>query len=258
MDHVGHMLLAVVSDVLEAKPPWEVEVELHCGALPHPANGVLDVNVDLRAVESSAALIDAIVQSSLFQRRAKGVNRQVPFLVQADSLVWLRGEHDLKFREIKHPEQVKGHVQHAIDLIDDLVRAAEYVGIVLGHPPDTEHSVECSSALISIDRTKLSDPHGQITVASQTVPIVHDMEWAIHGFQIIILSVHVHRSEHIIFEVFKVATGLPQRRASDVGRVDQIVTPAVVFASPKVFEQPSDPGAFGMPYNEARPRLFMD
>ena len=52
---------AVWRDVLELKPVGEVEVALDSGALPLPPERVLDLQVDLRAVESSIALVDRVL-----------------------------------------------------------------------------------------------------------------------------------------------------------------------------------------------------
>ena len=53
MDHHGSLALAIAGDVLEIETFGQVEVELDGRQLPRPADGVLDVDVDLRAVERS-------------------------------------------------------------------------------------------------------------------------------------------------------------------------------------------------------------
>ena len=48
MDHHGSLALAIAGDVLEIETFGQVEVELDGRQLPRPADGVLDVDVDLR------------------------------------------------------------------------------------------------------------------------------------------------------------------------------------------------------------------
>ena len=56
VDHDWPLLLALLIDVKHVKSLWKVEVKLHSGALPLAAKRVLDLDVDLGAVEGTAAL----------------------------------------------------------------------------------------------------------------------------------------------------------------------------------------------------------
>jgi len=58
VDHVGLVLLAVRPHVGEVEALGQVEVELDGSELPGAPEGVLDLHVDLRAVERAAALVD--------------------------------------------------------------------------------------------------------------------------------------------------------------------------------------------------------
>ena len=56
VDHVGPVRLAVLADVGHVEALGHVEVELDGRALPEAADGVLDLDVDLGAVEDRLAL----------------------------------------------------------------------------------------------------------------------------------------------------------------------------------------------------------
>ena len=56
VDHVGPVLLAVLADVGHVEALGHVEIELDGRALPEPADGVLDLDVDLGTVEDGLAL----------------------------------------------------------------------------------------------------------------------------------------------------------------------------------------------------------
>ena len=48
-------------DVVELEAFRQGEIQLDGGALPHPADGVLDLEIDFGAVEGAAALINLVV-----------------------------------------------------------------------------------------------------------------------------------------------------------------------------------------------------
>ena len=56
----GRLWLPSASDVGEVELLRELEVQLHRGALPHPAQGVGDVEVQLRPVEGAVARVDLV------------------------------------------------------------------------------------------------------------------------------------------------------------------------------------------------------
>ena len=68
MHHVGAAASSLVVLVGEVEALRQVEVELDGGALPSPAQGVGDVDVNLGAVESAAALVHGEGQVTGFQR----------------------------------------------------------------------------------------------------------------------------------------------------------------------------------------------
>ena len=81
MDHHGSLALAIAGDVLEIETFGQVEVELDGRQLPRPADGVLDVDVDLRAVERAAALVGDVVEPAAIKRGSKTFGGLVPQLV---------------------------------------------------------------------------------------------------------------------------------------------------------------------------------
>ena len=62
--HVRAVLAAVLADVGDVEALRQVEVELDRGALPLAAEGVEHLDVDLRAVEDRAALVDVVRQAA--------------------------------------------------------------------------------------------------------------------------------------------------------------------------------------------------
>ena len=61
VDNDRHLLSAVLVDICELKVMRELEVELYCTALPLTSKSILDLKVDLRAVERAVAFVDLVI-----------------------------------------------------------------------------------------------------------------------------------------------------------------------------------------------------
>ena len=68
VDHDRTMFLSVCSCVLQVKPLRHLHIQLDRSALPGSSDGVFQMEVDLRAVESAVTFIDHIVQPKIVQR----------------------------------------------------------------------------------------------------------------------------------------------------------------------------------------------
>ena len=149
-------------------------------------------------------------------------------------------------------------VENAVDFRLDLIGTAEYVGVILCHPSNPKQTVQHPTALESVHRAQLSDAHGQVSVAAHARLVVHDVEGAVHGPQVVVLPIHVHGGEHALLEELQVSAGFPQRRPTDVGRIHEVVARLVVLLFPEILDDTPDARAFGVPDDEARPDLVMD
>ena len=81
MQHDGALLGAVGIHVLQVKVEWHLEVELDGAALPGTAERVLQVEVDLGAVEGAVALVDLVVHVQLFKSGAQALLGASPVLI---------------------------------------------------------------------------------------------------------------------------------------------------------------------------------
>ena len=156
MDHVGLDPVALVVLIGQLEPLGQVEVELHGRALPSPAQSVGDVDVNLGSVERAAAFVDAEGQPTLSQRPAQGSGRMLPHIVVSDGFLRTGGYHDGILGESEGLKKLEGQVQHAADLVLDLVRAAEYVGVVLGEAPDPHQAVEHAAPFVAVHRSEFA------------------------------------------------------------------------------------------------------
>jgi hypothetical protein len=79
--------LAVLADVREPEAHRQVEVELDRGQLPLAAERVVESQVDLRAVEGAAALVDLVRDPGRLDRAAERRLGPLPLGDLADELL---------------------------------------------------------------------------------------------------------------------------------------------------------------------------
>ena len=122
-------------------------------ALPQPADGVLDLDVDLGAVEGAAALVDRVAPPLLLERALEALRRELPDLVGADGLLGARREHHLVLDEAEFGQDALGELQHAEDLGRELLGQAEDVRVVLREAAHAEEAGERAAALVVLERS---------------------------------------------------------------------------------------------------------
>ena len=86
MDHDGTMLLTVRADIGQIKALGQLHVQLNGAALPGTSQTILEMEVDLRAVECTVAFIDGVVHAQIIQRALQTVGCHCPHLVGADGV----------------------------------------------------------------------------------------------------------------------------------------------------------------------------
>mmetsp|Transcript_20147 Transcript_20147/g.62912 ORF Transcript_20147/g.62912 Transcript_20147/m.62912 type:complete len:700 (-) Transcript_20147:109-2208(-) len=249
---------AVRRHVLEAEPLRQVEVALDRRALPEPPDGVADLDVDLGAVEGAAALVDVVLPPLCAERLAKGARRLVPDLVRADRLVGPRGEHHLVLGEAELCQDGLGQVEHALDLVGELLREAKDVRVVLREAAHAEEAVERARPLVAVDGAKLRPAERQVAVRALLVLVGQHVEGAVHRLDLVLRPLHLHLVKHAVGVKVEVAGRLPQVERRHVRRVEQLVPARRVSLAPKVLHQPPHPRAARVPKDEAAASLLLD
>ncbi|MBA7715224.1 hypothetical protein ES703_124265 [subsurface metagenome] len=87
---------------------------------------------------------------------------------------------------------MEGKVQAAQDLILNLVRATENVGVVLGETSYPQQAVHDARTFVTVDRAHFGPAEGQFAVASGLAAVYHDMERAVHRLDEKLVAVDVH------------------------------------------------------------------
>ena len=125
--------------ILEIKALRQVEVALHCGALPEAPNGVFDLEVDLRAVEGPSTLVHGVVPLLALQGSLESYGGCLPDVVAPDTAggsrkVWKvrerekekkggrgAGAEQEQSRSRAHGDQVEGGTVGGADLLSGRV-----------------------------------------------------------------------------------------------------------------------------------------
>ena len=130
VQHDGALLGAVGVHVLQVKVERHLEVKLDGTALPGTAERVLQVEVDLGAVEGAVALVDLVVHVQLLQSGAQALLGARPILVRTHGVLGAGGKLNmvLKAKLLVHGVD---EVDHAHDLVGQLVGTHKQVGVVL-------------------------------------------------------------------------------------------------------------------------------
>jgi hypothetical protein len=91
---IGLLLGAVLVGVLELEALRQLEVELDGAALPLAAEAVLQVEVDLGAVEGAVAGVELVVDAHGLECVLQALLGALPVLVGAHGVLGARGELD--------------------------------------------------------------------------------------------------------------------------------------------------------------------
>ncbi len=251
VNHVGAPLLTLFVNVLQLKELRQVEVKLDCAELPFPTQGVLDLDVDLGAVECRFSLIDAIGDAGPVECLAQGLGRSLPELGRACRLGRVPGgEVGLEVPEAEGPQDIQAELQDAVDLIRHLVRPAEQVGVVLGEAADAHQAVQHPTALEAVYGPPLRKAQRQVAIGARLALVDLDVKGTVHRLEVILLTLDIERGVHVLPVPIQVPACLPQASLADVGRVDELVAALLVFEAAVVLGDLADHASLGVPQDQ--------
>ena len=146
MEHDRAVALAILADIRGVEPLGQDIIKLQRAALPGAADRVSQVEFELGRIEGALArqFLPAIVRGRApgeAHRLAEVALRLVPHLVRAESLLGPQRELDRIIGEAEIAIDAVEQVAEDPRLLDDLVLAAEDMGIVLGELADAKDAV---------------------------------------------------------------------------------------------------------------------
>ena len=180
----------------------QVEVELHGRELPQTADGVHQLDVNLRPIERGFAGHGLVLYIQALERVFERSGSRDPLFFRAqEALPLVRvpgGKLGLVLVEAEGFQHGERELHAADDLVLDLFGGAENMGVVLGEAADAQQPVHHARTLVPIDRTEFAQPHRQVAVRLQRIFVDQDVARTVHGLQAIFGVVQFHGVEHVV------------------------------------------------------------
>ena len=101
MNHDRLVSLAIRADILEPETLRHHEIKLDRPALPIPSDGISNLKINFRTVESATAFIYLIVNLAVFESGFKAADRLIPNVVRSHGLFRAGRETDGHLSKIK-------------------------------------------------------------------------------------------------------------------------------------------------------------
>ena len=168
--------------VPKVEPDGQLEVELDRAALNRPAECILDLNVDLRAVECTIALLETPGLARLFESLDQLSLRLLPQLISADRLFGPRRQLDVILEAEESVDAVQ-ELEACAYLVLELIWAAEHMRIVLLEPAHPSEARERPSQLIAVQNAEISDSDRQVPVAVSLIRVDEAVPGAVHRLE---------------------------------------------------------------------------
>ena len=163
MNHNRLLLGAVGVNVLKLEVVRQLEVKLDGAALPRATKAVGQMEVNLRTVERTVALINNILNAHRLKCVAQALLSALPILVRTHRILWARRKLNAIW-EAKLCIVSGNEVRCIRDLLSNLIRTNEEVCIVLSKLTNTEQTVQSTLHLITMIKTSLSQLHRKISI----------------------------------------------------------------------------------------------
>ena len=119
MDHDRAVFLSVLARVFEFETLRHLEIQLNGAALPRSADGIFQMEIDLRAVERAVALVDDKGKIHVFQRVGERLRGLVPVFFRTHTVRGTGGQFHMIFKADQRINFVD-EFDYALDLVLDL------------------------------------------------------------------------------------------------------------------------------------------
>ena len=178
-------------------------------------------------------------------------------LVGADELVLLvrvvaaGGQLQVVVVEAEVAQQAEHEGEQVADLAGRLLGGDVAVRVVLGQPAHAGEAVDDAGLLVPVDRAELEEPQRQLAVGPPARPEDQVVHRAVHGLEVVLRVLQLHRREHGVGVVRQVAGQLEDVRLGDVRGADVVEALLDVPAADVVLHLPLDHAALGVEDGQA-------
>ena len=203
MQHDRTLARTVGRNVFKVESIGKVEVTLNSAQLPRASDCVLDVDIDLRAIERSIAFFDRILETIFLKRTLKGVCGLVPDLIATDMLVGIfRTEVGGELGKAERAQDTHDEIKKRCDFVLQFFFGAIDMTVVLSEAPNSHKPMQRSCPLVSVHGAKFEKAKRKFAIASLPASIDKTVHRAIHGLRVVRTVVHFHGRVHpVLIEI---------------------------------------------------------
>ena len=158
LQHDRPVAAAVFAHVFGVQPLGQHEIDLQCAALPLPADGVGELEVEFRPIERPVARIQRVPDPGLLHRAPERRFRPVPGLVGSRADFRPIGKPRLHLLETEVPVNSRQQVAETAGFRVDLVLGAEDMGVVLDETTHPHQSVQRTGGFVPMARPEFRHP----------------------------------------------------------------------------------------------------
>ncbi|MCY1220149.1 hypothetical protein D9M72_321510 [compost metagenome] len=255
VQHHRALARVVLGDVFGIQALRQHQVKLQRAALPRAADRVLDVVLDLGAVEGALARQLFPIHAAGAQRQAQALFGVVPDLVRAGTLVRAQRQLDLHVLEAKVVVDRERQLVEGLGLRHDLLFRAEDVRIILHKAAHAHQPVQRARRLVAVAGAELGQAQRQVAVRTQAVVEDLHMARAVHRLDRVVALLRL-RDEHVLLVVLPVAGLFPKGTIHHLRRTDFIVAGVRQAAAHVLLDGLPHLPALRMPEHHAG-RLFL-
>ena len=253
VDHHRTMPLAVFADIGQIKPFRHQHIQLNGAALPGPADGILQVEVNFGTIESAISRIDLVGHAALIERLFQCSRRHFPDFVRSHRILRFGGQ----FRVVGQAESRINNIEQVHDshnFLFDLRRQHEDVGIILREAPHPHQTMQCARQFMPVDQPQFRRPDREFTVAMVPGFVHQHAARAVHRLDRVIRLIDLGEI-HVFLVMVPMAGLMPQGFVKNDRRFDFFITELRMELPPEVFQLVANDHAFGVEKRE--PRAFL-
>ena len=257
VDHDRAVQFVVGALVRQVETLRQVVVHLDGAQLPFAADGILDHEVQLRAVECGFAQLHDGREPFLPGCLHDGALSLLPVLVRTDVLLLVIGVAERNLCrivvELQRLEDVKHDVDHALELFEQLVGTYEQVSVVLREPAYARQPVQLARLLVAVDGAELRQADGQLLVRAGLRTVDFAVVRAVHRFEQVFFALDrsVDRLERVLAVFGVVARGHVQFLVADMRGNHLLVAVFLLHAPQELLQTVAQCGTFGQPQGQA-------
>src|SRR5699024_2595461 len=228
-------------------------IYLYGAQLPFSTNCITDNKINFGSVETGFAAANGVVQLLFVGHFSDFLLCAVPEFCFTAVLIFIviaEGKTDIH-RHIKDAEYQFSKINDVFNFVLQLVVRAVYVRLILSKSPSPRHPALLAGLFVAVYGSELGQPQGKIAIAVQFIRIDPVMMGAVHGFQQILLIIHVNGIVLRLPVIGKMAGGTVQIQIADVRGDYFLIAALLLFLAQKCLQLPPDDRALWQPDRQA-------